>query len=214
MPSSRTIDSQLESSRIAITGAKEHSEIKKLLARMGYNYKKMDEGSVLVTSTQEFGAQQAESYGLQKASTARLQQERNLLKAMYQEHLALARVALKGDIIAGDILRLWGARQRDTAGWLAQVSEFYTHARRYSEILGQYAINPAEIAQGQAMIQAIKEARVLQARHRSDAQIATQRRRQTFNELRAWMQEFNAITRVALKDEPQYLEALGQVVKS
>ena len=214
MSRSRTIDAQLESARIAITGAKGHPEIKKLLARMGYNDKKMDEGAVLVTDIKEYGAQQAESYGLQKASTARYQQESRLLKAMYREHIALARVALKEDITAGGVLRLWGARQRDTAGWLSQVSAFYNHASRYSEILSQYAISPAAIAQGQAMIQAIGEARVLQARHRSDAQVATQRRRQSFNQLRTWMQEFNAITRVALKAEPQYLEALGQVVKS
>ncbi|MGB3585985.1 MAG: hypothetical protein WBA23_05575, partial [Tunicatimonas sp.] len=154
-----------------------------------------------------------ESYGLQKASTALYQQESTLLKAMYQEHLALARVALKEDITAGNVLRLWGARQRNVAGWLSQVSEFYTHASRYSDILSQYAISSAEIAQGQAMIRTIQEARVLQARHRSDAQIATQHRRQSINQLRTWIREFNAITRVALKDEPQYLEALGQVVK-
>lgn len=213
MPVSQKSDNQVEGARLTIEGVRQHPEIKKRMARLGYNDSKMNEGVKMITDFKQYGVQQAENYGRQKDATARYRQERANLKALYQEHLTLARVALKEDITAGDVLDLWGPRQRNAASWLGQVSDFYTEAGRYAKALAKYNISAEAITQGQAMVQSIEATRVEQNRYRSAAQIATQHRQQALKELKSWVSELRAIARVALKDEPQYLEALGQVVK-
>ncbi|MEQ9439626.1 MAG: hypothetical protein RIG62_11290 [Cyclobacteriaceae bacterium] len=207
------MNAQIEGARLTIEGAKNHPEIKKRLGRYGYNDKRFDEGLDMIESIGHYTAQQDENQGLQKEATARYQHERELLQDLYLKHLALARVALKEDITAGDVLRLWGARQRDIAGWIAQVSTFYTQAGRYATLLAPYNISEEAMAQGKAMVQAIKETRVQQARGRSEAQLATKRRRKSLAELMLWVSELRYITRMAFKDEPQYLEALGEVTR-
>ena len=210
---SRKVSTEVEGARLTIVGAKNHPEIKKRLARYGYNDKRLDEGLDMIEDIKQYTTQQDESLGLQKEATSRYKQYRELLQDMYLKHLSLARIALKEDITAGDMLKLWGARQRDIAGWINQVSTFYNHASRYVEVLSQYSISQEAIEQGKAMVKAIEEARVQQAMGRSSAQVATKRRRKAFTDLMMWVRELPYISRRALKDEPQYLEALGEVVK-
>jgi hypothetical protein len=210
---SQKMSVQLEGARLTIVGARYHPEIKKRLARFGYQDKQYEEALGRLNNIKKYTARQDENYGLLKEATVRCQQERAQLKDLYQKHLSLARLGLKDHISAGDVLKLWGMRQRDLAGWMEQVSAFYDHADRYAETLTTYAISPEDIARGKAMVQAIEESRVRQARGRSEAQIATKLRRQAFDELMQWLGEFRTIARVACKDEPQYLEALGEVVR-
>ena len=210
---SQKIDVQVERARLTILGAKNHTEIKKRLARYGYNDNRLNEGLEMIEEIRQCGTQQDESLGMQKEATSRYIQYRELLQDLYQKHLTLTRVALKKDITAGDMLKLWGSRKRDIAGWVAQVSTFYTHAARYADVLAPYNISQEALEQGMAMVKAIEEARVQQARGRSEAQIATKLRRKAFSDLMMWVSELRYISRRALKDEPQYLEALGEVVK-
>lgn len=64
------------------------------------------------------------------------------------------------------------------------------------------------------MIESIVESRRERLQKTGEAQDATQKRDDVRRALRTWVTDFRAIARVALRDEPQLLEALGTVVTS
>lgn len=209
----KTKEHENERVLLAVSSALQHPEMLGKLARHGYNEKTLQQAISMLEKVKVLDQQHYENLGIQKNATQQIREARQQANKTYMSHLKIAREALADRYVLWDVLKLKGARKKSLPGWLDQVKCFYYNYERVTDVLEKHNITPDVVEQMKAMIEAIDDYRVTQSLGRSNAQEATQQRKQASRELEKWMQEFFYIARFALKDKPQYLEALGKVVR-
>ncbi len=64
------------------------------------------------------------------------------------------------------------------------------------------------------MIREVESLWTIYQKMNADAQNSTEIKDSAIAKMNTWMYEFYTVSRMALKDQPQLLEALGKVVKS
>jgi hypothetical protein len=111
-------------------------------------------------------------------------------------------------------MKLTGPRRDDLTGWLMQTQAFYRHAGAVADLLAQSGISTEELAQAQAMVEAVAAARVQQNLHKSSKQRARVQRDKDREALQGWTRKFVKAARYAFDEDTQQLEALGMVVAS
>lgn len=205
---------ELEYHRLIISGALANPDIMKKLAALGYDRKSIVKGQQLLMKMKNQQQERETGENSQKASTQQLRQAYQDANARYMAHVKLARLIVPKDSQAWNDMKLSGRRRKDMAGWLVQTQAFYQHAPAVAELLAQRGITPEELAQAQAMVAAVADARVAQNRHKGVKQVAKVRRDEEREALQQWMSKFIRAARFAFQDDKQQLEALGIVVPS
>ena len=79
--------------------------------------------------------------------------------------------------------------------------------------LGQPAVSQ-ELAQTQAMIEAMSSAKQHYKSLIGEAQMATQQRNAALKDLDVWVRKFTKVARIALEEQDQLLEGMGLLVRS
>ena len=209
---SKRIDAQLREVHLAIEGALQNPVILNKLSKVGYTKQVLLQGESLVKEVERLRSWQDEGKGMQKKATKNFRAARQEVHTAYMRHIAIVRLDLDPKSELWDVLKLIGPREQSIAGWLVQVSAFYNNLNRVQEILDAHRITAEEIAQIQAMIQAIDAHQLGQSKGKSEKQRATKQREKALKEVQEWMADFLYIARHALKDDKQLMEALGQVV--
>ncbi len=110
-------------------------------------------------------------------------------------------------------LQLTGRRKTRTEEWLSQAMAFYAFTDEIAEPMSKYGITPEVLQQTRAMVEALFTTKQQQMQNMGEAQNATEKRNDAIKVMDAWMKDFNAIARLAIKDNPQWLEMLGIRVK-
>ncbi len=197
----------------SLQATRQHADIQGSMSGFGYDEVKLGIADQLLVEVNKWDSLHDEHIGVQKKYTHDIREARQEVNALYSRHLKIARVALEGHSEFWDLLRIEGRRKQSLPDWLGQVKAFYYHYERVAELLAQYNITADIVTQCKAMIEAIEDYRVQQSMSRSHAQQATQQRKKFSRELDQWMSEFMYVAKLALKDSPQYLEALGKTVK-
>ncbi len=201
----------------AIANALEHEKVRMALESFGYDLEKLEEGLSLYEKADSLNGRQQREYNEQKASTHALTTARREADKQYMLHLKVARIALRDNPNAIISLQLKGDRKRSFAGWLEQARVFYANALGDEEILaelGNYNITREILEEVSAAIDGVEQMYSQQMKEKGDAQAATKERDQAMDALQAWMSDFKAIARLALRDQLQYLEVLGIVEPS
>ena len=106
----RTEDKRLAVARLAITNALETPYIADSLARFGYDQARLQEGKGLLETAETAYADHKKEYGDQYAATDFLASAREEARAMYMQHLKLARMALKNSPAFWEPLQMQGER--------------------------------------------------------------------------------------------------------
>ena len=210
----KSIYDELEYHRLIINGALANPDMLKKLATLGYDRKAIVKGQQMLTKMKNQQQERETGENSQKASTQQLRQAHRKADAQYVAHVKLARLIVPKDNQAWNDMKLSGRRRKDMAGWLVQTQAFYQHAPAVAELLAQRGITAEELAQTQAMIEAVAEARVAQNRYKGAKQVARVRRDEEREALQQWMSKFIRVARLAFEDDKQQLEALGIVVPS
>ncbi|WPP51113.1 hypothetical protein [Catalinimonas niigatensis] len=199
--------------QMSLEAARRHTDIQAVMTPFGYDKVKLGEAHTLLGEVKKWDSLHFEHIGVQKKATQDIIDARQQVNNIYSKHLKIARLALDQQRELWDLLKLEGRRKQSLSDWLGQVKAFYYNCGRAAEILNKYNITQDIVDQTKAMIEAIEDYRVHQSVSRSHAQEATQRRNKFTRELDSWMQEFMYVAKLALKNNPQYLEALGKTVK-
>jgi len=74
-------------------------------------------------------------------------------------------------------------------------------------------ITPADVTSRMSLINIVKETRSVWQAEKGQSEDATIAKDQAMAKMDDWMDDFYAMAKLALADHPQYLEALGIVVK-
>ena len=209
-----TIDSRLLLARVAIENSLNNKSILDALSVFGYNSKKLKEGMALLEDAEQKHTQQKKEYGEQFNATDELNRAMEALNNTYIGHVMVARVALKDHRGHYQTLQIQGRRKKTYSGWLKQATIYYTNAMNDKGILaelGKFGMTPEILQKGLAAIKDIEKKIAQQKRETGEAQEATAVRDEAFEKIEDWVVDFLAVSRVALKEQSQMLEALGVV---
>lgn len=200
---------------LIITNVMRSEQIQKNLANYGFPPKRIKEGERLLKVAQQLKAlmedQQEARY---ETSQAWLTDFQNA-KATYQGYVNLARTVYRDQPVILRKLKIDRPTPNQQQLWIEQAVHFYTKVSTYKEAIQQrYGLSSEVWTQALAEVETLLASRSERLHLRAQAQQATEQRNRSLIELHAWIKELKYIAKVALKDDPQWLEALGMVVPS
>ncbi|WPP51578.1 hypothetical protein [Catalinimonas niigatensis] len=210
----KSIYDELENNRLAIGGALANPAIVKALSPLGFDRKEILSGKALLQKMMNQQEERLHEENLQKASTDQLRKAYQEANTLYMKHVKFARMVIPAQSQLWNDMKLSGIRRKDIAGWLGQVQSFYRYATTAAGLLAERGITADELAQAQAMIEAVADARVQQNSCKGNKQLARERRDKERKEMQLWMSKFIKAARFAFDENKQQLEALGILVRS
>ncbi len=209
-----SMDEWIARMKLAFTNGK-MPEIQVNIAELGYNEERLD---ILLESVNELeilDQNQKKEYAEQYAGSARFEEKRKEINALYMKHLSLCRILFKGNVKAESALEFKGKRKSAYGTWFQQVSNFYAQLLDSPEFLSKLAnINIEEpvLRSAQAQLREISALKEEQKKEIAAAQKSTEIRDKAFDKIYPEYSKLIAYSKVILSQE-QHLEAMGIVVK-
>lgn len=207
----------LEQYRVSFENVENQSEIAAIMAEFGYDETMLTEGKSLFTKTQEaYNSNKTEDDETSEAYNKFIALKEKL-STIYMLHRKKGKVVFRKDETSLNNLGLKGSLPRVYVKWLETVKKFYRVALSSSDIqtkLTRLKVTPEELTATNLKVQELETARAEYLREKGESQDATKLKDAAFIELDDWMNEFYAVAKIALEDNPQLLESLGKFVRS
>lgn len=213
LPDSET----LEFYRIALENAGNQPVISARMAELGYDLSKINEGKELLTQANKAYFTNRKENDETSRVYASFVSKREKLFNTYRIIRKKAKIVFRNDRVTAEKLAITGTLPRTYLEWLKTVKKFYTVSASDKEIqarLARLKIGGQDISAGQKLIAEVESARAEYLREKGESQDATKLKNAAFARTDDWMSEFFAVAKIALRDSPQLLEALGKRVKS
>jgi hypothetical protein len=196
---------------LAIENSLSTAEIQAAVADYGYPAEKLLEARALVDATQ------AAVDGRVNAKADRVDAAQDFNQALAAAHEAYRKLAKTARVMCDkatlSALGLVGPEPRTTGGFLKAASTLFENAAD-APVLAQYGYDAAQLAAGRAAVVALQAAGQRSDAARGAALAATAQQREALKSLRVWLARYIAIAKLALRENPQRLEALGVLVRS
>ena len=208
-----SISNITRAARLAINNTAKDAEVAKKLGQFGFPARRMQEGEDLLTVVEEMQQAQKSRYDEGWEIANRIEQELQTLRPIFMDHVTAVRFAFRRDPA---ILRTFDVQRISINkwSWVEQARAFYKTMESYREQMTVYGVNPEELDQAQASIEATIALRDDRMQKKGEAEDSTESKNQASKLLKTWVREFHASARLALKDNPQKLEAFGIKVPS
>lgn len=209
-----SIDQKIMQCQHAIENALNYTGIQKKLNTVAFDRKKLLEGKALNEKLKLLQTAKNDSYGSQASSTDAMKANLAEAQQVYLRHIELARIAFRDDRGMQMKLDMIGTRKKGKEAWLSQAMTFYGKAEEIASVMAGYGVSLESLQQTRAMVEALISTRQQQLQKKGEAQDATEKRDDAIKAMNAWMRDFNAAARLALRDNPQWLEMLGIMVRN
>lgn len=207
----------LEQYRVSFQNVENQSEIATIMAEFGYDEILLTEGKTLLTKTREaFDFNIKEDDETSQAYNYFATVKHQLAKT-FTLHRKKAKVIFRKDALILDRLAISGSSRASYIKWLETVKKFYSVAILDTEITSKLArlkITETDLQDAITRIAELESARAAYLREKGESQHATKTKDTAFGEIDDWMNEFYAVSKIALEDSPQLLESLGKFVRS
>jgi len=207
----------LEHYRMALTNSKNQVELAQILAGFGYGPEIIDQGwAIYETAQQSYDINIKEDDETSETS-AFFKLKKAELAELYSEHRGIAKVVFNNQTEILKRLLLNTPVPRTYIEWFETIKKFYTELQSDEQLvekLSRFNITSEVIANSISLVEAVETAKFEYYREEGESQEATVQKNTDIEIIRNWMNEFFAIARIALKDKPQLLEALGLLVRS
>ena len=197
--------------RLTLTNALNTPELLAALTVYSYNASKIQEGISLYDTITDLTRQRERAQEAQYQATQLLNAAKEELLYMFKIHVNTARLAYRREAEYQDTLRITRTLPRETAACLEHIQRFYAHVP--APMMTKYRVSSKELTETARLVERVQELLALREKAMSQPQQITEARQRAFAELQTWMRHFDTIARVALAEQPQHLEALGQVMK-
>ena len=212
MANTHSIEERLLSAQLATNNALKDSHILAALTEYGYTAEKITVGKNLADEVSGLITKQKKEYGEQYEATAALNNAWSEADKAYMRTLKIARIALRDNVMAQNALGLSGLRKKSLSGWLEQTGRFYQNLIADTELvaaLSTYGYTTEKLQSEKALVDAVRDANMVQEKEKGEAQDATEKRDARVDEMDRWMADFKSIAQIALADNPQWLDKLG-----
>ncbi len=197
----------------AIYNAQEQPEIQKSMNTYGFSPKRLLEGKSLLESAMMLHYSKDDRYDEKREIANQLAIDLETTRRHFEDHVATVKLAFRKAPATLAKFRIRPIAKK-MEGWTLQASRFYDIAETYADVLENYQLPREELSQNKAMVEALRATRNQRMQKKGEAEEATRVRDEAVNALNDWMVSFRGIARIALKDKPQLLEALGIKVKT
>ena len=211
-----TISDFLHQCNLRIMGAMNDETILTSLSGLGYNAERLNAGKILLEEVimlnQKFmkeNAELAQAYDLRN-------KEREEADSLYIKYFTLAKIAFAHDSAAFVALHLNARTTPSLNGWLSQTKNFYTlllQNQKWTDSLQAFNVSRQDLEAGLKEVLDVETAASVILKEKGEAQDAVDKRDAKLDELNRWINDFEAVARLALAASPQQLEKLGIVVK-
>ncbi len=212
-----SIDKQLAAAQLALSNARSDGDLAGPLAAFGYDAERLATGWALYETAAAAQQRQSREYGEQYTASDAFTAAWEAAQAEVVRYVKIARIALKEERGAATKLALDGTRKRSLAGWLVQTRQFYVNAQADAAVmaaLARFGVTQEKLAAGQAQVAVVEGLAAAQKKETGEAQQTTQERDAALEALDEWMGDFLAIARIALEENPQWLEKMGVLASS
>ena len=211
-----TISDFLHQCNLRMMGAMNDETILPSLSGLGYNAERLNAGKILleevIVLNQKFmkeNAELAQAYDLRN-------KEREEADSLYIKYFTLAKIAFAHDSAAFVALHLNARTTPSLNGWLSQTKNFYTlllQNQKWTDSLQAFNVSRQDLEAGLKEVLDVETAASVILKEKGEAQDAVDKRDAKLDELNRWINDFEAVARLALAASPQQLEKLGIVVK-
>lgn len=205
---------RLHTVELLLDGTDADPEIAAAVATFGYTVQKRAEGRALLVTAKAAVAAGPQTRSAQLRATAAQAADLAALKRCVTDLSAVARAIFADDRPALVALGLdQGRRPEGLARFLVVAETLYNGAlngtAEMKQELADTGYPKTRLEAERAKIDVVRAADTAQGGAKSDAQSATPDRNEALKALEAWAARYKKIARVALRDTPQKLEALG-----
>ena len=211
-----TISDFLHQCNLRIMGAMNDETILTRVSGMGYNTDRLNAGKILLDEVVVLhqkivkeNAELAHAYDLRN-------KEREEADSLYIKYFTLAKIAFARDPAAFVALHLNARTTPSLNGWLSQTKNFYTlllQNQKWTDSLQAFNVSRQDLEAGLKEVLDVEAAASVILKEKGEAQDAVDKRDAKLDELNRWINDFEAVARLALAASPQQLEKLGIVVK-
>ncbi len=208
-----TVSETTRISRLAFNNTLKDADTAKKMSNVGFNDKRLRELENQTIVLEELEISKALCYNEGLRISEQIEKDTENIRPVFKDHVATVRYAFRNEptlllsFIAGTVAyNRWE--------WLEQAHRFYTSIMPYAGQLEAHGLSLEELQQAQVSIAAIRSLREDRLLKKGQAEDCTDSRNQAFRQLKSMLKEFHAAARLALKDNPQKLEAFGIRVRS
>ncbi|NCT09853.1 MAG: hypothetical protein GW772_07215 [Flavobacteriia bacterium] len=207
----------LETSRFALQNVESNPIIQPLMAAVGYDTAKINEGKALLNTAQtQYDVNRGIDDTKARASKA-YDEKRTEIETLFTKDRSKAKLVFVDNATALRELGLVGKTPRTFVKWLESVDLFYNTLNSQPELvtqLNKFQIDTAHVTDALTALATLEQLRGERMQQKGFAQNATKVKDKAFKDLEKWMGAFFAYAKITLADEPQLLESLGKLVRS
>ncbi|WP_289054034.1 hypothetical protein [Carboxylicivirga marina] len=211
------IDELISKADVALSNGKDQPALAALLLEYGYTPEKLATGESLWNQASSLNMAQQKENGEQLAATEALNKSIDAANSVYMPHLKVARIAFRNNINYWAKLALKGRRQNTQSGWLGQTKVFYTNLLDDNLAIykmAEFGQTREKLEAGLQLVLGVEENLATRKKEMGEAQDATKACDKAIDELQDWYSDYIGIARLALADQPQYLEMMGIISPS
>ena len=208
-----TFSQLTRAARLVVNNTKKDREVAKKMAPLGFPARRMQEGEDLLTVVLEMQQAKKTRYDEGWEISNRIEQELLALRPIFMDHVTAVRFAFRRDpatLRTFDVKRI----SMNKWTWVEQARSFYETVEAHRKQMIVYGVTAEELDQAKASVEAVIALRDDRMHKKGEAEDSTESRNQASQRLKQWVREFHAAARLALKDNPQKLEAFGLKVPS
>ena len=208
-----TISDITRAAQLVVNNTTRDKEVARKMSQFGFPARRMQEGKDLLTVVLEMQQAQKARYDENWQISNRIEQELLTLRPIFMDHVTAVRFAFRRDPAT---LRTFNVKSisMNKWSWVEQARAFYETIGTHRKQMSVYGITPEELDQAQASVAAVIALRDDRMYKKGEAEDSTENRNQASKLLKKWVREFHIAARLALKDNPQKLEAFGIRVPS
>ncbi len=208
----KTIDERTHAAQVAIDNALGIPGILNCVNAFGYNKNELGVGKGLHDKVVALVIKQKAEYGDQFEATKELNDAWAIAKDAYGNSVTVARVAFKKAPKAVTTLGLSGKRKETLSGFIQEATLFYDNLPTTPKLLEgmkRFGYTKTKILSEKKLLNAVIRLNNKQEKEKGEAREATLKRDKMIDKLDAWMSDFREIAKVALADNPKWLDKLG-----
>jgi hypothetical protein len=206
------IESRLYFTKNALDTVLSNPSIKNKLLEFGYDDEKLQKGLKFFEKANALHHQQLKEYGEQFEASAEVEKAYKAAWVVYIKYIKIARLAFRQKLTLYHTLQLEGERERTYSNFIKEALNFYEDSLSHKEIiqgLKEYNITKAKLEEGQKLLLAFRNLRHKQLKEMSEAVESTELRDDAIDAMEDWTAEFITISRIALEEAPEELQAIG-----
>lgn len=208
-----TVDGIVLAARLILNNTGKDTDTAKRMGQYNFPPKRMQEGENLMLLLKDIQSSKKSAFDEQWNISNRITQEVSSLRPLFVEHVAAARFAFRRE---PEVLNALNVKRisNNKWSWIAQAEAFYQQIADHSDKMLPFGFTVEELQQAKASVEALLALRDDRMLKKGEAENCTVNKNDAAKQLRSWVREFHAAARLALKDQPQKLEAFGIRVRS